>query len=155
MNDSFDTSGIISAQEILAGGSIFTDAADVQAVPIVPSPVISARGDNGLLWAVHVDGRVELGENYQPDEAARSFWETVQRLAPSGMEQQYGKPLNARINAELAAGQNAERKVQRLDQMAQAWKDRLPETLNRDTVVDAIHHVTREGSSRETKGPAT
>jgi len=42
-----------------------------------------------------------------------------------------------------AARDAAQKKVDRLDQMAQAWADRLPENIRRDTVVEAIHHVTR------------
>lgn len=48
--------------------------------------------------------------------------------------------------ADLEAGREAGRKVQRLDQMATAWKERLPETINRDTVVEAVHQVTRGGA---------
>jgi hypothetical protein len=34
------------------------------------------------LVTIHPDGRVELGEGYEPDEAARAFWDAVQRQAP-------------------------------------------------------------------------
>lgn len=54
------------------------------------------------------------------------------------------QPLGRRryedLNAEL---KEAQRKVERLDQMATAWAERLPETISRDTVVEAIHQVTR------------
>lgn len=47
------------------------------------------------------------------------------------------------VGSELEAGRAAQRKVQRLDQMATAWKERLSKTISRDTVVDAVHQVTR------------
>ena len=118
----------------------------IQAVQIAPPPVIAANCDRGLLWAVHPDGRVELGDGYTPDEAAASFWDTVRRLAPDPMVQQYGAPLTARINAELKAGEEAQRKLERLDQMAAAWAERLPDTIRTATAVEAIHQVTRGGA---------
>jgi hypothetical protein len=68
-----------------------------------------------------------------------------------------GPGLAQRIDAELAKGQAVEAelarvrkqlaeeqaKVNRLDQMATAWKERLPMNIRTATVVDAIHHVTR------------
>ncbi|MFJ8727690.1 hypothetical protein [Streptomyces sp. NPDC093269] len=124
----------------------YISGVDIQAIKIAPPPIVHITGEMGrLVVAVHPDGRLEYGEGYQPDEAAQAFWDAVQRLVPPRMVQEYGEPLTARINAELAAGQAAQRKVERLDQMAQAWADRLPEGINRDTAVDAIHQVTREG----------
>ena len=123
--------------------SQFVTHTDIQAVQTAPPPVISAYGDHGLLWAIHPDGRVELGDGYTPDEAGTSFWETVQRLAADWEPRQFGAPLEARINAELAAGQRAQKQVERLDQMAAAWLERLPDTIRTDTAVEAIHHVTR------------
>lgn len=89
------------------------------------------------------DGTLQFADGYEPDEAARLFWEAVQRHQPDPMTREFGAPLTATINAHLKAGEEAERKVARLDQMAQAWKERLPDTVNRATVVEAIHHVTR------------
>lgn len=68
-----------------------------------------------------------------------------------------GQGLAQRIDAELAKGQAVEaelarvrkelaevrRKLHRLDQMAAAWKERLPMNICTATVVDAIHLVTR------------
>lgn len=54
--------------------------------------------------------------------------------------------LLARVAELEAARDAAEKQVKRLDQMAAAWKERLPETIRRDTAVEAIHHVTREGA---------
>ncbi|WP_399559358.1 hypothetical protein [Streptomyces chartreusis] len=89
------------------------------------------------------DGTMQFDPDYTPDEAARLFWEAVQRHAPSPAEREFGPQLHASINAHLKAGEEAERKLKRLDQMAAAWKERLPETINRDTAVEAIHQVTR------------
>ncbi|MFJ7023177.1 hypothetical protein ACIQUW_32925 [Streptomyces sp. NPDC101117] len=125
-------------------GSLFLANTDIQAVKIPPPPIVHITGSNGQpLVSIHPDGRTEFGDGYEPDEAARQFWDAVQRLVPSGMAREFGAPLTASINAHLKAGQEAEQKVQRLDQMVTAWKERLPETLNRDTVVEAIHQVTR------------
>ncbi|MFD9004437.1 hypothetical protein ACFV0T_26350 [Streptomyces sp. NPDC059582] len=113
----------------------------------VPSSVFAIpNARQKPLVTIRPDGRLEFGEHYQPDEAAQAFWEAVQRFAPTQMEQQFGKPLAARVDAELAAGRRAQKQVERLDQMATAWKERLPETISRDTVVDAVHQVTREGA---------
>jgi hypothetical protein len=112
-------------------------------IRLTPTPIFEARGHNGQpIVTVHHDGHLEYGPGYQPDQAARQFWDAVEQHARNI---QYGAPMNATINAHLKAGEEAERKVQRLDQMATAWKERLPETINRDTVVDAIHQVTRGG----------
>jgi hypothetical protein len=128
-------------------GSLTVSASQIQAVQITPPPVITILGENGRpLIAVHPDGRIEYGDGYTPDEAAQAFWDAVERLS---RDLQYGAPLNARINAELAAGQQAQRQVDRLDSMAAAWKEHLPEAISRDTAVEAIHQVTRpEGVAR-------
>lgn len=122
-------------------GPMFIAKTDVEAITIAPPPIVRITGNNGQpVVTVHHDGRLEYGPGYQPDEAARQFWDAVEQLSRNI---QYGAPLNASINAQLAAGQAAEWKVKRLDEMAQAWADRLPETIRRDTVVEAIHQVTR------------
>ncbi|MCF0086677.1 MULTISPECIES: hypothetical protein [unclassified Streptomyces] len=127
-----------------ADGRLAIRSSDIQAVKVAPPPVISIRGEGGEpLVDIHPDGRIEYGSGYQPDEAAQALWAAVQRWAPDPMAQQYGAPLTARINAELAAGQAAQRKVERLDEMAQAWSERLPDAISRDTAVQAIHQVTR------------
>lgn len=54
-------------------------------------------------------------------------------------------PYSYDTRTELAAGKRAQQKVQRLDQMAASWKDRLPETIRTAVAVEAIHQVTREG----------
>jgi hypothetical protein len=123
---------------------------DMQAFTITAAraqgSVLSVPASNGRpLVTIHPDGRLEFGEDYQPDEAAQVFWAAVQRFAPSPMDQEFGAPLTARINAELAAGQRAQKKVERLDSMASYWAERLPDTIATATAVDAIHQVTREG----------
>jgi hypothetical protein len=126
-------------------GSWVVPADQVQAMQIPTPPIVRISNTNGQpLVSIHPDGRTEFGPDYQPDEAARAFWDAVQRLTPPAMVREYGAPLTARINAELAAGERAQKKVERLDSMATAWKERLPEMINRDTAVEAIHQVTRE-----------
>ncbi|MCL8016894.1 hypothetical protein [Streptomyces sp. AS02] len=127
-----------------SSGSWFVPHTDVQALEIAPPPIVHITGSNGQpLVSVHPDGRTEFGDGYNPDEAARQFWDAVQRLVPSGMVRHFGAPLTASINAHLKAGEEAERKVQRLDRMATAWAERLPQAISRDTAVEAIHQVTR------------
>jgi hypothetical protein len=105
-------------------GEIAISSTNIQAVQIAPPPVLSARGDRGTLWAIHPDGRVELGDGYTPDEAAASFWEAVQRLAPDTMTREFGAPLKARINAELAAGERAQKQVDAISEAVILWRDR-------------------------------
>lgn len=37
--------------------------------------------DGTLLFGIHPDGQLERGPNYQPDVAAREFWDAVTRAA--------------------------------------------------------------------------
>lgn len=128
-------------------GSLFITDTSVQALEIAPPPIVHITGSNRQpLVSIHPDGRTEFGDDYTPDAAAKAFWDAVQRLVPDRMVREYGAPLTARINANLAAGQRAQKQVERLDSMAEAWKERLPETISRDTVVEAVHQVTRPGS---------
>lgn len=129
-----DQPRVISAQE-LEGVTI------TAAQPLAPSIVLPFN--NKPMVTIRPDGTLEFGEDYQPDEAARTFWDAVEQMARNI---QFGAPLNASINAELASGQRAQKQVERLDQMAAAWKDQLPETIRRDTAVEAIHQVTREAT---------
>lgn len=125
-------------------GELFINSDQIQAVQIAPPPIVAITGHNGRpIITVHPDGSLEYGDDYTPDTAAQAFWDAVQRFTPPAMVQEFGAPLTARINAELAAGQLAQEQVKRLDQMATAWKKSLPETISRDTVVEAVHQVTR------------
>lgn len=84
-------------------------------VRLDPPPIFAIRGANGQTTVtVHHDGRLEYGPDYQPDEAARLFWEAVEQQARSI---QYGAPLNARINEHLKAGQEAEQAIARVEQV--------------------------------------
>jgi hypothetical protein len=101
-------------------GSLVLNSSQIQALTITPPPTISIHGDNGsLLVAVHPDGRLEYGPDYEPDDAARRFWEGVEQAARNI---QYGPPMNATINARLKTGEEAERKVQRLRALAEQWQ---------------------------------
>lgn len=82
---------IISAQD-LEGVSI--TAAKVQPASIV------LPFNNKPMVTISPDGTIEFGEDYQPDEAARLFWEAVQRLQPT-LEQQTGI---RQVKAKLRAG---------------------------------------------------
>lgn len=110
-----------------------------------PAPWFALRSDdNQLIMAIHSDGRVEIGDSHTTDQAAAAFWHAVQNLATRyGVEQQFGTHLVDRIEAELKAGREAQRKVERLDQMATAWLEHLPDTISTSTAVEAVHHVTR------------
>ena len=152
--------------------------------------------------AINLDtGVVTFGPSYEPNEAARAFWQAIEAVYTDPF-QVHGPGLTDRIDAELAAGEQAQRKadrlerklqaiveatvlwrdrpggdvglavalasildseqpdaptvtamvrelreaqrkVKRLDQMAEAWKTRLPETVVTATVVEAVHQVTR------------
>jgi hypothetical protein len=81
-------------------------------------------GNSQPLVTIHPDGRLEFGDDYQPDEAAQLFWQAVQRFAPTQMEQQFGKPLAARIDAELAAGERAQQWVEALTEAVVLWRNR-------------------------------
>jgi hypothetical protein len=99
-----DQHGIITPQE-LEGISITAS----QPIPLAPPTVFSVHADDGsLMVAMHHDGHLEYGPAYQPDEAARRFWDGIKQWSRA---LQYGAPLNASINAELAAGQEAQAKL--------------------------------------------
>jgi hypothetical protein len=62
----------------------------ITAAKPITSYTIRIPDENGRpLVTIHPDGRVELGEGYEPDEAARAFWDAVQRIAPES----FGVPL--------------------------------------------------------------
>jgi hypothetical protein len=125
-------------------GSLFVSADQIQNVFTQEPPIIAVHGDdNTLMIAIHPDGHLEYGPSYQPDDAARLFWAAVEQHARNA---QYGAPMNARVNAHLRAGEEAEHKVARLDQMATAWLERLPETIRTATAAEAVHHITRDGA---------
>lgn len=52
------------------------------AKPITSYTIRIPDEDGRPLVTIHPDGRVELGDGYEPDEAARAFWDAVQRLSP-------------------------------------------------------------------------
>jgi hypothetical protein len=46
-------------------------------------PDITIHGEGGaMLVTIHPNGRLEYGPHYTPDEAARTFWDALRRLAP-------------------------------------------------------------------------
>lgn len=77
------------------------------AAALLPGTLIVPSGNSEPLVAVNLaDGTVTFGPGYDPDEAARLFWEAIQRqyTAPEAV---FGRPLHDRINAELAKGNEA------------------------------------------------
>jgi hypothetical protein len=105
--------------------SLFVSSDKIQAVKNPPPPIVHITGTNGQpLVSIHPDGRTEFGEDYQPDEAAQAFWDAVQRLTPPAMVREYGAPLTTRINAELAAGEAAQTKLEAITQAVVLWRDR-------------------------------
>jgi hypothetical protein len=106
------------------GSEMFTSV-DVEPIRLAPPPILAIRGAKGQpLVTIHPDGRLEHGDDYQPDEAATAFWDAVQRLTPPAMVREYGAPLTARINAELAAGEAAQKKLEAITEAVVLWRDR-------------------------------
>ncbi|THA22757.1 hypothetical protein E6R18_32950 [Streptomyces sp. A1277] len=83
----------------------------------VTAATITIPGESGPLVTIHPDGRLEYGPGYDPDKAARTFWEAMGRHATP--EKQFGRPLARAIDAELARGREAEATVE-------ALRERLP-----------------------------
>lgn len=66
----------------------------------VEMPLFSVGGNGTPIVTIHRDGRLEFSSDYDPDAAARAFWEAVQRLQPT-FEQQTGI---RHVEAKLRAG---------------------------------------------------
>ncbi|MFF6931536.1 hypothetical protein [Streptomyces californicus] len=105
-----------------------TKVMQITAVDVRSTESITIPGADGPLVTIHPDGRLEHGPGYEPDEAARLFWDAVRRWAPSPMEKQFGSPLTQSINSELARGEAALAAVQRIavlhapvQHMGQVW----------------------------------
>lgn len=82
----------------LPGGSIVaTGQFQVAAISLPPQYLTI-----GTLVRISLDdGSIEYGDDYQPDEAARTFWEAMS-AAYGGPAQVFGHGLAARVDAELA-----------------------------------------------------
>jgi hypothetical protein len=96
-----------------SSGTVSLPAAGIPSItamkPITSYTIRIPDENNRPMVTIHPDGRIEFGEAYEPDEAARMFWASVRRFAPSLEEREFGVPLTARINTELARGEQAER----------------------------------------------
>ena len=69
------------------GDDSFTQAAESQSLTFIqPPPTITIAGDDGPLVTIHPDGHLEYGPGYDPDEAARRFWDALQRYMPARCE---------------------------------------------------------------------
>jgi hypothetical protein len=57
--------------------------AGIAAMPPIP-PTITINGDGGTpLVKIHPNGTLEYGPNYDPDEAARRFWDAMAHYLPT------------------------------------------------------------------------
>ena len=64
--------------------SLYTTTQSRIALSTMGQPVIYIHGETGTaLVTIHQDGRLEYGEGYTPDEAARIFWEAIAHMAPT------------------------------------------------------------------------
>jgi hypothetical protein len=106
---------IITRQEL--------EGVSITAATQQPGPLFSVGGNGTPQVTLHRDGRLEFSGDHTLDETARAFWEAVQRATPDPMTQEFGAPLKARINAELAAGEKAQR---RLEQARALHKETCP-----------------------------
>jgi hypothetical protein len=113
-----DPSNRVITPQVLQGASI--TAAKME----LSSPLLSIDGNGTPKVVLHRDGRLEFGDDYNPDAAARAFWDAIQRLTPDPMTQEFGAPLKARINAELAAGEKAQKQVEAITEAVILWRDR-------------------------------
>ncbi|MFF7631411.1 hypothetical protein [Streptomyces cyaneofuscatus] len=105
-----------------------TKVMQITATNVTSAASITIPGTAGPLVTIRPDGRLEYGPGYEPDEAARLFWDAMRRWAPPPMEKQFGRPLTQSINAELARGEAALAAVQRItalhvpvQHMGQVW----------------------------------
>lgn len=72
----------------------------------------------------------------------------VGHVSMAKFAQKISEKRAAYADAEKAqkAQREAERKLKRLDQMATAWLERLPDTIRTATAAEAVHQVTRGGT---------
>ncbi|MEU7338665.1 hypothetical protein [Streptomyces sp. NPDC007074] len=64
-------------------------------IPLAPATIHICGDGNRPLVSIHPDGRTEFGEGYEPSEAARTFWEAVQHLAPAAVEKRAQNTVEA------------------------------------------------------------
>lgn len=99
-------------------GSLFVSVDQLQALTFQQPPIITITGEGGTpLVSIHPDGHLEYGPTYEPDAAARTFWDAVQRLAPliganlppspTGPELPADQFHRAQQDVEYLIGQNA------------------------------------------------
>ncbi|MEV8596116.1 hypothetical protein [Streptomyces sp. NPDC052012] len=104
MNGSFN----VGESRSLVGVPVTGLTMPTAAKPITSYTIRIPGANNRPLVTIHPDGRLEFGENYEPDVAARAFRDAVKRFAPSPQVRLFGAPLAARINEALARRQEAE-----------------------------------------------
>lgn len=49
----------------------------------VPPTIVIQGVDRQPLVSIHPDGALEYGPGYEPDEAARTFWDALRRYMPA------------------------------------------------------------------------
>lgn len=131
----------LAVDNSLLAGSI------VAAAPLIGQLCIGNNAGTPLVTISLDTGQITYGPDYDPDEAARLFWDAITTQF-SSPDRYFGPGLNARIDQHLREGEAAEKQVQRLDRMAEAWKANLPETIRTAAAADAVHVVTRPNGER-------
>lgn len=83
----------------MADHQTFTQPAQFSMNPVMmfncpPANNLRVMGLNGPLVTISLDdGSLTYGPDYMPDEAARTFWETIGRLAPVSVPPHTGSNL--------------------------------------------------------------
>lgn len=71
-----------------------TDVIDTLAAPDASAALLVCNtSDHAPLVTVHRDGRVEIADEYTPDEAAREFWLALGRMNPLQKERDAWRDL--------------------------------------------------------------
>jgi hypothetical protein len=64
--------------------TFLTREAAGKSVANFPPPIITINGDDGTpMVKIHPNGTLEYGPNYDPDEAARRFWDAMRIHMPN------------------------------------------------------------------------
>jgi hypothetical protein len=74
----------MSDEHALEGPPIWTLADQSVSVHTPAPPTIVIQGaDRQPLVSIHPDGTLEYGPGYEPDAAARTFWDALRRYMPA------------------------------------------------------------------------
>lgn len=73
----------------------------------------------GLLVNIYADGHIVYGENYNPDQTAKLFWECMMQYSPAQLEHEEAKKKAVVLKKMLVDGQaNYEKAIQLLEEIA-------------------------------------